>query len=308
MAGYRGLIVADENQVLYAFERGSKELQLPPARRTREHAGQELEILKQRLRIPNEAKLPEELEKLLLRYCTETTLNILWYERARRREQRAMHLRTYLMIGLMTVALGLICVSAFRPVENSAAQGSAVFPFAFLAGGALTVLQVVAGLGDNKARLAIFWKASADLKEALYTFEHKWHGRVYQGTPLSLSGDFDAAVSEELRLASTVTRSERLEFFATLRSPSDVVAVASGAVTNLRAQRAEGTAAASARGERIAAARKAASEARAAVEAAQFRVDHLDDAAEKKTEQAALVKARAEVVRTQAILQELIGG
>jgi hypothetical protein len=300
---------------LYTFERGIKVLRLPPSKRSRDDAHKELQILKRRLEIPDTADLGHDLEKLLLRYCVDTILNILWYERARRRAQRVNAQLTFLMIALMAVlmivlmavALALICASAFTTLEGPAGPGATVLPLALLAGGALTVLQVIAGLGDGKAKLSIFWKASADLKEALYNFEHKWHGRVVEGSPPCVAKEFEAAVGEELRLAHAVTRSERLEFFAALRSPSDVLAVAVGAMNSLRAQRAEDNAAVAAHDEHVASAKRTAYEARAAVLASEYRLQNLADPAEKQTEGAALVKARAEVVRAEAILQELSG-
>lgn len=295
-----------DDDALYAFEREPSDLRAPPVRRRREEAAQSLRILKRRLGI-TDVSLTADLEKLLLRYCSDTILNILWYDRARRREQRANARRTYLMVVLMIVALVLLCASAFLPSERSM-SGSAMLPFALLAGGALTVLQVVAALSDGKARLSIFWKAGADLKEALYNFEHRWRGRVFQGDPSRVAAEFDAAVQEELKFAYAVTRAERLEFFANLRSPSDVFAVAISAMNNLRERRVESSATFAARDDQIAAARKSVSEARAAVLASEFRLQAAADGTYKAAEQTALVNARAEVVRTEAILHELIGG
>ena len=255
-----------------------------------------------------EVPLAADLEKLLLRYCSDTILNILWYDRARRRAQAANTRRTYLMVLLMIVALALLCASAFLPSERNSSSGAAVLPLALLAGGALTVLQVVASLADGKARLSIFWKAGADLKEALYNFEHRWRGRVFHGDPPCLAAEFDIAVQEELKFAYAVTRAERLEFFANLRSPSDVFAVAISAMNNLRDRRVESSAVSAARDEQLAAARKSVSEARAAVLASEYRLQLAADGTAKAAEQTVLVNARAEVVRTEAILHELIGG
>lgn len=300
------MLGAHDDDALYVFEREPRELSLPPTRRRGEDAAQVLKILKRRLGIA-EMLLTTDLEKLLLRYCSDTILNIVWYDRARRREQRANARRTYLMVLLMIVALVLLCASAFLPSERITSSGSAMLPFALLAGGALTVLQVVAALSDGKARLSIFWKAGADLKEALYNFEHRWRGRVFHGDPPCVAAEFDAAVQEELKFAYAVTRAERLEFFANLRSPSDVFAVAISAVNNLRERRFESSAALAARDEQIAAARRSVSEARAAVLASEYRLQAAADSS-KAAEQTALVNARAEVVRTEAILHELISG
>ncbi len=294
-----------DDDALYVFEREPRDRRLPPARRRGEDAAQSFKMLKRRLGIA-EVQLTADLEKLLLRYCSDTILNILWYDRARRREQRANTRRTYLMVLLMIVALVLLCGSAFLPFVLGTSSGAAMLPFALLAGGALTVLQVVAALSDGKARLSIFWKAGADLKEALYNFEHKWRGRVFHGDPPCVAAEFDAAVQEELKFAYAVTRAERLEFFANLRSPSDVFAVAISAMNNLRERRVESSVASAARDDQIAAARKSVSEARAAVLASEYRLQAAADGTSKAAEQTALVNARAEVVRTEAILHELI--
>jgi predicted nucleic acid-binding Zn ribbon protein len=297
---------ADDDDTVYVFERTTSDRRLPPARRGGEDASKSLQILKRRLGCAEHSLTPD-LEKLLQRYCSDTILNILWYDRARRREQRANALRTYLMIALMVAALGLLCASAFLPLEHGAASGTAALPFALLGGGALTVLQVVAALADGKARLSIFWKAGADLKEALYNFEHKWRGRVVQGNPPCQVAEFDVAVQEELKFAYAVTRAERLEFFANLRSPSDVFAVAISAMSNLRDRRVESGVAVAARDEQIAAARRSVSEARAAVLASQYRLQAATEGA-RATEQSTLVNAQAEVIRTEAVLRELVGG
>jgi len=300
--------MAGADDELYAFERRSEEVRLPPATRTREDAARALRILRRRLGIADDARLDKDFEKLLVRYCTDTILNILWYDRARKREERANFHRTTLMVVLMGVALMLLVLTGFSPTEQASNPGAAVLPLAFLAGGALTVLQVAASLSDGKARLSIFWKAGADLKEALYNFEHKWHGRVFKGEPPVMCEEFDAAVQDELRLARAVTRTERLEFFANLRSPSDVVAVAMTAMSGLRERRAETGAVAAARDERLAATKKSASEARAAVLASEFRLRAIPEGADRTAEEATLLNARAEVVRTEAILHEVMGG
>jgi hypothetical protein len=55
----------------------------------------------------------------------------------------------------------------------------------------------------------------------------------------------------------------------------------------------------------VADAARAATEARAAVAASEFRLGALSDAVAKKAEEKTLLDARAEVVRTQKVLREL---
>ena len=112
----------------------------------------------------------------------------------------------------------------------------------------------------------------------------------------------------ELKTARAVTRVERLEFFANLRSPSDVVGVAVTAVNSLRASRAEATTATALHTQQVAAARARAAEARADVLASEYRLRAVSDGAEHAASATALVNAHAEVVRAEAILHELISG
>src|SRR4029079_17489276 len=126
----------------------------------------------------------------------------------------------------------LLFVSSLLPSLRAGVETpSGVLQLTIFAGGALTVLQVIAALADGKALLTIFWKASSDLKELLYTFEQKWCGKaaVEAGGGFCAGSGFCEAVDEALRASRAVTRAERVDFFATLRSPSDVVAIASNA-------------------------------------------------------------------------------
>lgn len=249
-------------------------------------------------------------EMLLLGYCTEIVLNIVWYERARKREQRRNRLLTALTVVVMITALGLLVASALPSLVKQNATPTTAFTLAVFSGGILTVMQVLAALTDGKAKLSIFWKASSDLKEALYTFEQKWRQRAFvpEGNRLVLTPEATVAVEDARRTARAVARSERLEYFSAMKTPADVLAVAVAAADSLRARRAETVAAVSGREQRIADARKAVAEARASVLASEYRLEALSDPAEKTAEAKILMKARAELVRAQSVAQEVANG
>jgi len=198
-------------------------------------------------------------------------------------------------------------------LKTPGAANNMAIPFTVFAGGCLTVLQVVATLGDGKARLSIFWKAAADLKEALYTFERRWCGKSLApsavppqpNTPRMAAEGFEDAVEDALRTARAITRAERLDFFATLRSPSDVAGIATTAADSLRGRRTEAVTLGSDHEASVATARRAATEARACVSASQYRLDNMPDGPDKDLEKQALIKAQAEVIRTEAVLNEV---
>jgi hypothetical protein len=311
--------VSRDQQKAYAFEEALDGARVPPrSHRTHDDAARALAVLRTRLAIPDGSRLEHDLERDLLRYCTDVVLNVLWYERARRREESKNTYMTALVVALMLVALVLLFVSNFVPVrQGAAASQGAMLQLTLFAGGALTVLQVIAALGDGKARLTIFWKASADLKEALYTFERTWCGRCTapldevaapSGKTAQVLGPapgFADALEDVLRLARGVTRAERVDFFATLRSPSDIVAIATTAAASLRGQRAEVTAVLAKHDDGVAEARTAVVLARAAIAASEFRLAALTDAAEKRAEERTLLDARAETIRAEKVLREL---
>jgi hypothetical protein len=195
----------------------------------------------------------------------------------------------------------LLFVSSLLPsFQEGAGTPSGVLQLTVFAGGALTVLQVIAALTDGKARLTIFWKAASDLKELLYTFEAKWCGKA-----MGEAGFVDA-VEEALRNARAVTRAERMDFFATLRSPSDVVAIASNAADVLRGRRAQATVLTVHHEEAVAEARRALASARAAVAASEFRTNALTDAGAREAEKTVLVNAQSEVVKADKLLHDLM--
>lgn len=298
--------------MVYTFERESGQLRVgPSSRRTVSDAKSELAVLRHRLGIDPGIALPADCEEILLKYCTDVVLNIVWYDRARKREQQRNRNLTVLAVATMVLALLLLVASALPPLLKEGGSTTSGVPVLVLSGAVLTVLQVLATLGDGKARLAIFWKAGADLKELLYTFEQKWHRtQSIQRAgvdPVVVSEEFLAAVHDDLRAARGITRAERLEYFATLRSPADVMALAIAAADSLRARRGEATTAVSGREERVAEAKKTVAEARAAVLASEFRLKGLAGS-EKASEETVLLKARAELVRAESIAQDLMNG
>jgi hypothetical protein len=252
----------------------------------------------------------DEADALFLRYCTDIILNILWYERARKDAERKNRRLTALMVFLMAVALVLIGLVGMSSASNKGEGTPTAYSLTLLAGATFTVLQILATMTDAKSRLSIFWKAGADLKEKLYSFERQWCGKVFddEKTP-KLSAAFAQAAEDDLKSARAITRAERLEFFATIKSPNDVLAIAIAAADTLRARRADAQQTVSGRDQRIADAKKAGAEARASLDASQSRLAEFKDGTpEKAAEAITLIKAKAEVVRTDRLVDELVSG
>ncbi|HWB73851.1 MAG TPA: hypothetical protein VG755_02825 [Nannocystaceae bacterium] len=157
---------------------------------------------------------------LMVRWAMDVPGNIAWYERAKQAARARQWLVLLGVILFATVAM----VGAAMPavLEDSDSDAPvAVAQVAIFVALAWGVLQVVASLADQKAKLAGFAKASADLKEALYTFEETWRGRalVKDG---AADPDFATAVLQEVANARKTARAERDAYFADIPSTTDV--------------------------------------------------------------------------------------
>jgi hypothetical protein len=160
------------------------------------------------------------IEKRLHRFCTDFILNIDWYDRNVVTQQvwRAVWLLAFFVVGGAAIVVAIVLASSRLKGGQPtviAAQVSAVL------GGIIGVMKALASLDDSKARLALFWNARSDLKDALYRFETNWRDRVIVDGRIAPT--FIDDLERRIRLAQKVERTERSGFFATYKSPTDLV-------------------------------------------------------------------------------------
>lgn len=188
--------------------------------RARRQALDDLDKLLVRLAVPAaDAKVLRELP-LMVRWAMDVPGNIAWYERAK----KAARARQWLvLLGVIAFAIAAMFGAAMPAVlEHSDSDAPiAVAQVAIFVALAWGVLQVVAGLADQKAKLAGFASASANLKEALYTFEETWRGRtlVKDG---AADPELETAVLQEVANARRIARAERDAYFGDIPSTVDV--------------------------------------------------------------------------------------
>lgn len=170
--------------------------------------------------------LRRELRALLVQHASDLILNAGWYQEKVRKMERRLRVFQVLALScvLLIVALfGRLAMVAPPPdtVDASTTWIAQISLFGTLFFG---VLKALAAGTNIKKQLTAFWEAGADLKEALFTFEHAWKGRI--STPAELyAPDFATALYEELRNARTVVRRERAAFFDAYASPEEILAV-----------------------------------------------------------------------------------
>jgi len=219
------------------------------AYRSRSAAESEIAVLLKRLEVkPAHADLLREnpeTKRLLVRYCMDFPLNIAWYEEARQRETWWQRAAFGLVLMLALIALGLTAAPAVVPRlfgDTATQQSTTSAQIVVILTGMFGVLSVVSEATDRKARIGGFWKAAADLKEALFTFEESWRDKdlvITTDGKKAISPELVAALVQEIRFARKVSREERTTYFNTFRSPTDVMAAANAALGAIRGRRGE---------------------------------------------------------------------
>jgi hypothetical protein len=292
--------------------------------RNREDTRREASVLLDRLELaPDDRRAAEHcpgLMRLLMRFALEVPLNITWYQRRLAQGLRIQRISVPVTIVAGVVALGLtgFLGANASPIDQKLNSTRVAVSVAVAFG----VLQMVASALDYKARIGGFWRAMSDLKEVLFTFEETWRGKAVMqasgGVPVP---EFVLAVYKELGLARKIAVDERTSYFATFRSPTDIIQAAASAVDVVRGKAQERTAAgkewgapADAVAAKLDDLRLALVSAKANKSAAEVKATELLKlVAEKKATEAqaneasiANANANAEVVRLEAMFQQLL--
>lgn len=179
---------------------------------------------------------------LLLKYCVAYPLNIAWYDRRRAEEERkaTTQRRFIVAVGLVLLVATLaapLLAWKLSGADSAVSNQLIVSLVGLLVGGAFTALKLLATGFDATTRMGIFWKAGADLKEALYAFEETWADKAV--SERTLSAEFVAAVEVAVVKGRGISNDERRAFFATYKSPADLLSVVSGSIDGAKQARAD---------------------------------------------------------------------
>jgi hypothetical protein len=215
---------------LYGFERGGDAPRVG-RHREREHAEREREVLLDRLEVVGDARAvvlaDGELARLLTRFCLDVPMVIEWYAR-RIRRGLVLH---YAALGFCVVAaVLLLAVVTVAPLSTrmSVTWQSEVFArLMIMTAGGFALLRLLARLGDGRARLMAFWRASSDLKDVLYSLEEDWRDRVMVDGR-RVHPELAAAVHHALARARLIVAAEKESFFRLLIGADELVETTAG--------------------------------------------------------------------------------
>jgi hypothetical protein len=275
--------------------------------RTPDLADRDMHVLLERLQINVVPPKDSEDHALIRRFCTDVTVNIAWYAGKLDGERMLQTFWTVaaVVLGIAVLALTIVPTLRYGSIHRDPGGQIIAAQIGVLGAGALGTLQMLSSVVDVKARVGAFWKASADLKELLFTFEDRWKGRA-AGQDAKLTNDFKMAVLEAVQQARRISREERDAFFGSYRSPAEVLSTVGSVMDVVRGRRQEvgalqrdalaaRTAMQDAFDSGVRALRERMLDARAAVAGAEERVSALANSPEEPAAKAALAQARADL-------------
>jgi hypothetical protein len=203
--------MTEPNDTRYSFES-------TPTRRTLDQAAKMLYKLLLRLGVDpaHIERISEADRRALIAFTSACHLNIEWYDRSRRRHQRmywGFAVFTALVVVGLPVAISL----------TSAASKAFTAQIGVIITGVLSAHRLLASSFEKRNLARHFWKAQADLKSILYSFEDKWRGHTVDAEPppelpdgafLLFAPAFLAALDENTQQAEKVKSEEQQLFFA----------------------------------------------------------------------------------------------
>ena len=200
---------------LYSFE-------TRPTRQSVIRAAEMADKLLRRLGVDASAldRVSDEHRRKLSAFTTACHLNIEWYDNARTRQGR-LYLIFGIFTGLLVLAIPVaIFITHDRASDALAAQVGVIIT------GVLSAHRALASALEKRNNKRHFWKAQADLKSILYSFEDKWRecslyrqeGDDATGTLRFAPGFFDD-LDRSTRDALDIKKNEQDQFFSGVVNP-----------------------------------------------------------------------------------------
>ncbi|MCI4668174.1 MAG: hypothetical protein MRZ79_08555 [Bacteroidia bacterium] len=175
-------------------------------------AQEELKVFMGRLGLPND--VPEDLKEELLNYVTDVHLRIGWYNKKLSREKTLRNLYITITVALLGILPLLIFgMSSTEVTDNWVA---------FLTAGLSGLIGVHKGFSswlEQRRVISSFWKAMADLKEALYELEDNFKKGKAGAWGAKEIEDLLKSLKLGSKFAQRVERKERDEFFKNYKTP-----------------------------------------------------------------------------------------
>ncbi len=190
----------------YCFEGKARK----DSQRTREASENALNVFAGRLQLGQPNQFNSTEKELLLDYMIHCALNIDWYENRIKKEKRLRFLFTAITLFLLAL-LPIILFFVSAKIKANAEVVTAQITTALT--GFLAVHKALSSWLEKRKVMGLFWSASSELKENLYSIESKWKGKAREKG--RLKEEFMADIQQGVTLATAVVKKEQKEFFET---------------------------------------------------------------------------------------------
>jgi hypothetical protein len=200
------------NRPSYKFEERTRRQTV----RTPEEANDTLETFAARLGIPENLPDRKALLDLLRPYVVDIHLNIDWYVKRLERERHLQILFTIFSVILLIGIPPLIALLG-KLYEGDTARTATLITAMIT--GILAIHKTLAAWVDKRQLFGHFWRASAELKEVLYSFEQTWDSKAITSDN-TLKPELVQAMQTDLARARHIVREERQGFYEIYQSPA----------------------------------------------------------------------------------------
>ncbi|MEL6135724.1 MAG: hypothetical protein AAFR59_20390, partial [Bacteroidota bacterium] len=165
------------------------------------------QIFIERLKLPR--AWAERKEDHLLKYVTDVHLNIAWYDKKVKAEKSIRNL--YVVITLLLLLVMPVLILMLNALAENIANADTekdpdylIAQIAALITGVLALHSGIAAWFEQRKVISNFWKASADLKEALYDLEDKWRQDKAEDWSNEMLEKFQDEISLGIKFAKRV--------------------------------------------------------------------------------------------------------
>ena len=185
--------------------------------RSRGQAAAELGKFLRRIEVNESAvQLTAESREALLEFISQHNLNIEWYERRLAVERR--HRRYFTILSLALLVLIPIFIVVITNFVSGANAGVIVAAITALLTSLIATQKALGSWLDKRQLITHFWKASAALKDSLYSTQDRWEGNATAGDKLSV--EFLDALRAATANARVLAKKEKDDFFTLSMYPS----------------------------------------------------------------------------------------
>lgn len=180
---------------------------------------EQIKTFKKRLDVPDSIHAGEEL--LIRNFCYENILNIIWYQKAKKKARARrdlLNVFSFLLLLGLPVFIVLLAIF-FKPYESKGYSTALLISslIGFLVTAIISIHKFISDWVDSSKFLSQFHYAETELKNTLFRLENDWKRQCL--TNEENREEFKRALEEAIISSRHIVSEETAKFFETLGNP-----------------------------------------------------------------------------------------